>query len=108
MKKKQFSQAQEIIEDNPKLAQDLLGRETLARIAMLQGDLDLADSLYASLERESSEAKSYLARRAFAEKNWKRARVLTQELLKQHPSNKLLIDNLKKIHEEEKKQKGIK
>lgn len=102
IEKGEFKNAKETVEAQPKLAQDILGKETLARIAMLEGNSQLADQLYTEIEPKSSEAKSYLARKAFAEKNWKRAKELTQQLLIEFPNNPLLVENMKKILEEEK------
>ena len=104
IEKKQYAEAKNAINAQPRLDKDILGQETLARIALLEGNVDLANKLYKSIEGKSSEAKSYLARKAFAEKDWKKAKELTQELLIQYPENPLLIDNMKKILEEENKQ----
>jgi len=101
-----LEKAKELIEAQPKLKSDVVGKETLARIALLQGNLGIADKLYASLEKDSSEAKSYLARKAFAEKNWRRAKQLTEDLLKEHPNNQLLLENLKKIIQKQKQATG--
>lgn len=104
----QYKEAKAVIQAQPKLAKDLLGQETLARIALLEGDSDLADRLYESIEKASAEAKSYLARKAFADKDWNRAQGLTEQLLKQYPNNPLLIENLNKIVEEQNKVKNAK
>lgn len=102
IEKKEYDKAKTTIEEQPRLAQDVLGKETLARIALLEGKEDLADQLYSKIEDKSAEAKSYLARRAFQEKNWKKARELTETLLKEFPNNPLLHENLKKITEQQK------
>ena len=92
-----YSKAKAMINNNSELANAILGREALARIALLEGDDDLADHLYESLVHDSAEAQSFLARKAFAESNWKRARELTIELLKIYPNNAMLRTNLSKI-----------
>ena len=97
----EFERAKEMIENHPHLSTSVLGQETLARIALSQGDESLANKIYTTLEYQSSEAMSYLARRAFIEKNWKRARELTEKLLRKHPSNLLLRKNLKLIIEQQ-------
>lgn len=102
IEKGQYEDAKNAVLAQPKLTQDVLGKETLARVAMLEGHHDMADKLYSEIESTSSEAKSYLARKSFAEKNWKRAKELTEELLIEFPNNSLLIENMKKILEEEK------
>lgn len=96
----QFDQAREMIASNTRLSQDLLGKEAFARAALLEGKTEEADKLYSALENQSWEAKSYLARRAYAEGNWQRARELTETLLKEFPNNNLLRENYKKIVEQ--------
>jgi len=98
---KKYEDAKETISSNKELSESLIGKETLARIALLEGDTELASNLYRSIEKESSEAKSYLARKAFAERDWNKAKELTQQLLIEYPNNTLLQDNLKKIIQEQ-------
>jgi hypothetical protein len=102
IEQKKYEEAKEAIDAQPRLAQAILGQETLARIALLRGDEETADKIYNSISSKSAEAKSYLARKAFAEKNWKTAHELTEELLGEYPNNELLLENMKKILEEEK------
>lgn len=104
MEKGNYEQARIAIYSHPHLAYDQLGQETLARIAHQDGDTDLAVRLYAAIEKDSPEARSYLARKAFNDKDWKRARELTEQLIKDYPDNALLKENLEKIKEEEKKE----
>lgn len=101
IERSQYQKAKEMINSQPRLVHDTLGKETLARIAMLEGDTLQADKLYGEIVDKSSEAKSYLARKAFQEKDWKKARELTEDLLRQYPDNGLLRENLKKIIEEQ-------
>lgn len=100
--KQDFAKAKEIIESRPKLAEDPLGKEALARIALLQGNTELADQLYTQLQDQSPEAMSYLARKAYADKDWKRAQTLTEQLLLMFPDSPILRDNLSRIVEEQK------
>lgn len=79
----------------------VLTQELEARIALNQGNTERADILYRTLEANSSEAKSYLARKAFQEKNWEKAKELTAQLIAIYPDNKMLKDNLKKIETEQ-------
>ncbi len=94
----QYAEAKEIIATQPALAADVIGKETIARIALLEGNTNLADKIYESIEKTSTEAKSYLAHKAFANGSYERARELTENLLRQYPTNQLLKDNLKKIN----------
>lgn len=97
--------AKKAILAQPGLAKDVAAREMLARIAIQENDVKKALILYLELENESSEAKSFLARKAFADGNWTRARQLTEALLKEHPENPVLTENLQKIIAEEKQAK---
>lgn len=92
-----YNAAKQSIHAQPLLSEVLLGKETLARIALLEGDTELAGQIYLDIESHSSEAKSFLASQAFNQKNWKRAQVLTQQLLNIYPDNFLLQENLLKI-----------
>ncbi len=99
LSEEKFSEAKKIIADHPLLRSGLLGSELMARIALAEGELVKANLLYTSIEENSSEAKSFLARRAYADKKWDRARDLTIELLKSHPGSEILRQNLQKIIE---------
>lgn len=96
-------EAKEAIMMHTDLANNIKAREILARSYIQDKEPETANRLYLSIEKYSSEAKSYLVRRAFTEKNWSRARQLTEELLKTHPDNNILKDNLKKIIAEQNK-----
>lgn len=71
--------------------------EQHARQAHYSGDIKLAQRLYQTILDHSTEAKSYLARQAFVDQEWLIARELTLQLLKEHPDNRQLWDNLSKI-----------
>ena len=92
--------AQEIIHSQPLLEKDVTGKETLARIALLENKLDVANKLYESIVNTSPEAKSYLARKAYLDKDMNKAKQLTEELLREYPTNPMLQENYKKIIEE--------
>lgn len=97
-----YAKAKELVTNNETFSNSALGVESLARIALIEGDLVEADRLYKNIEDQSSEAKSYLARQAFQEKNWERAKALTIELLKEYPNSIILRQNLLKIMEAQK------
>lgn len=104
VEKKDYAKAKAAIENKPKLAEQVVGKEALARIALLEGNQDLADRIYSQLDEQSPEAMSYLARKAYADKNWKRAQELTEHLLLKFPDSPVLRDNLNRIIEEQKAQ----
>lgn len=99
-----FNAAKDVILSQPNLANELSSKEILARIALQTGDVITANKLYLTLEKQSSEAKSFLARKAFSDKDWKRAKALTEDLIKLHPENNILKENLHKIILEEQKE----
>lgn len=82
---------------SPKIS--LMEQELAARIALEEGDENAAQVIYELLADKSAEAKSYLARKAFKEKDWVRAEQLTEELLKIYPDSNQLQDNLKKLRQ---------
>jgi hypothetical protein len=102
IERKDYDNSRLVIYTQPRLVQDLLGQETLARIAHLEGNGELADKLYTAIEKKSPEARSYLAKKAFAEKNWNKAKELTEQLMKDYPENLMLKDNFQKILIEQK------
>jgi hypothetical protein len=103
LNQKRYPEARHVIQKQPLLLQSVKGKELLARIALLEGNKEEATQLYTSIERNSNEAKSYLARKAFAEKNWQKAQQLTEDLLQMYPTNQLLRDNLTKVIAEQQK-----
>lgn len=106
IEKQNYEDARNTIYSQSRLVNDILGQEAMARIAHLEGDKPLADKLYLTIESKSVEARSYLARKAFEEKDWKRARELTEQLVQDHPGNAMLKKNLIKILEEERKEEA--
>jgi hypothetical protein len=74
-------------------------QEMTARIALQEGNPKLAEKIYEMIADKSFEAKSYLARKAFKEKDFSKAQLLTEELLNKYPDNQLLLENLKKIQQ---------
>ena len=81
----------------PRLANAITGREIVARATALSGDQAKAFQLYAAMEKESAEAKVFLARRAFAAKQWDEARRLTRALMAQYPDQLSFREDLLKI-----------
>jgi len=99
----ELDEAKRIVLVCPRLRDSVTGREVLARIAFSEGRIHEADMMYSGLEKESSEAKAYLARRAFEEQDWTTARRLTEELLQLFPDKLQLRANLEAIEREESK-----
>jgi len=97
MQNNQYRKASESIESHPQLSQTLQAQEALGRIAVMEGNLETAAQIYERIVNQSTEAKSFLARRAYQQKNWSQARQLTEDLLSEFPGNTQLQENLKKI-----------
>lgn len=96
-----LDEARRWITQHPGLAADVTGKELIARITMLQGQEAQAAALYRAIANESIEAKTYLARKAFANKQWAEARRYTQELIKLLPDELKLRENLLAIEQAE-------
>ncbi len=96
-----LGESRRIVQGHKSLAGSETGREILAKIALNEGNVGEADRLYGTLAKESLEAKSYLARRAFERKDWKSARKYTDELQTYFPDMMELRSNVQKIAREE-------
>lgn len=99
----QSQKAKEVIYNQPLLINDVKGKETLARVVIMEGNKPLAEEIYEKISEVSEEAKSYLARQAFLQADWEKAKRLTRQLIKLHPNNPQLQKNLDRIIEEQNK-----
>ena len=91
--------AHELLKRQPRFASNIFGQEAIARMAIVSGDDARAAEIYASIEAESTEARMFLARRAFNAGQWGEARRLTDSLLQQHPDSNVLRDFSRAIEE---------
>lgn len=87
----------EIIFDHPQLKNSTLGIDSLARLAIAEGQTSKAKQLFRSIENHSTEAQSFLSNIAFSEKKFEKAKELTLKLLEKHPNSVTLQNNLIKI-----------
>lgn len=101
LEKGDYARARNEIQLNAGLDQSLKGKELLAKAALLEGKIDLADQMYADIAGESMEAKSYLARRYFENGNIALSKKLTLELLENSPGSDVLRKNLQMIERKE-------
>lgn len=92
-----FETAKDIIEGHPRLRRALKAQELLARIYLNLGDYASVEDIYEHILDASKEAKSYMAQKAFQEKNYPLAYSLTQELLRLEENNVEIKENLRKI-----------
>ncbi|MFA5205086.1 MAG: tetratricopeptide repeat protein [Lentisphaeria bacterium] len=91
--------AAQVVQNQPRLAGNVLGKEILARLAWMRQDTATATRLYQAIEQESLEAKVYLARLAFSQKDYPRAETLTRALLRESPDTPQFHENLRLIHD---------
>lgn len=96
-----LDRARQVVGSQPRLGNSVAGKEVLARIAVIEGKTSEAERQYRAIQKDSIEARAYLARRAFANKDWAQARQLTQELMRLMPDQLQLRENLRAIDEAE-------
>ena len=101
VERRQMAEARRAVGAQPRLANSVSGKEVLARIAVIEGKTSEAERQYRAIQKDSIEARAYLARRAFANKDWAQARQLTQELMRLMPDQLQLRENLRAIDEAE-------
>jgi tetratricopeptide (TPR) repeat protein len=94
----------EKLKNNKQLEKSTLGKEMQARVCLAEGNPEAAMRIYSAIENESAEAKSFLAQKAFDEKNFARAKKLTEDLLKKFPNNPTIQLNYLRLLDAEKNQ----
>ncbi|MEX1012803.1 MAG: hypothetical protein WD595_03285 [Waddliaceae bacterium] len=97
MKENKHEKVKTVIEENPSFVSDPEAVALLARSALAEDNTDLAVSLYRMIQDRSSEAKSYLAKKAYLDKDFETAIALTEELIRENPENGVLKSNLNRI-----------
>lgn len=97
MERRDFAGVRTFVDGQAGLKSTVLGKELLARAALSEGKPSEAEALYRGIEQDSVEARAYLARKAYSEKNWKVARKYTQELLAIMPDQLELRSNMDAI-----------
>jgi|GEM_PF-1174178 len=102
MKEGVLEKGKELIAQNKELQSSVQGKELLAEMALMEKNEAKATQIYLSIESESIAAKSFLAQKAFHEKNFKRAKKLTDELLQAHPNNPAIQANWAYLQNQEK------
>lgn len=95
--KKDYTLARKYVTEQPLLAQSDLGREILARMALAENRTSEAEDIYRSILKTSIEAKTWFARKAFAEGKWKEARRIVNESLALIPDSPQLRESLAAI-----------
>ncbi|SRR5579862_123877 len=94
-------EAADFVRSNRRLSESVTGQEILARIAAAESNLEEADRRYASIAETSVEAQAYLARQAYAQKDWTAARRYTAKLVAAYPDELQLRANMAAIQKQE-------
>ncbi len=97
-----FGEAVRVVNEHGYLSSSVTGKEILAKSSLGQGNAEDAERIYSSIIHYSYEAKVFLARRAFARKDFASARKYTEELIVLFPDMMEFRENLKRIEWEEK------
>lgn len=97
LEQRRFDDARALVRNSPVLSKHVSGQELLARAALSQGDTNTAMTVYSAISKQSAEAQMFLARQAFAARDWDRAQSLTLSLLELMPDELALRSNLQKI-----------
>jgi hypothetical protein len=100
--KKDYESARKLILERKDLAQETVGQEILAKIALMEGDEKGATSIYEGIQEKSLSARAYLAKQAFQNQDFSKARLLTEKLVQEYPNvvqfrqNLMMIDQMEK------------
>lgn len=100
-----YQETESILSKSSPTAPSVIRNELLGKTYLKLGNSEKAIVAYSAIENDSIEAKSYLAKVAYTQKNWNRALELTETLLKTNPQSSLLQENKQKILNEIKKAK---
>jgi predicted Zn-dependent protease len=98
---KRFDEALASLDACRELRPSVPAAELRARIALLRGNTAAAEQQYRSLRERSLEAGAFMARQAYAARDWREARRLTTFWLDKFPDNLQLRRNLVAIAEQE-------
>lgn len=101
LKKGNHARLQTILSNQPLLQEKPAGQELLAKSAIMQGATNQAEVIYKKIVADSIEAKAYLASLAFQQKDYAKARELTELLILTLPDELSLRDNLEQIAQAE-------
>ncbi|WP_372364697.1 hypothetical protein [Candidatus Uabimicrobium sp. HlEnr_7] len=75
----------------------VLGQEIQARIFIFQGNKQKAEHIYVNIATKSVEAKVFLAKEAFARRDWEEAEKWTQILQQEFPEQTKFSENMNNI-----------
>lgn len=92
-----FFQARDVITNNSELQKSIAGKEMLARLELTHGDPYLAEKMYEAIGEESTEAKSFFAKKAFKIGDYNKAYKITKMLADQYPDREDLKHQLNQI-----------
>jgi hypothetical protein len=101
LEKKDYGTARQCVAEQPLLAQSDLGKEIQARTDLAENRNAEAEEIYRGIEQTSIEAKTWFARKAFAERKWAEARRIINESLNLIPDSPQLREALAAVDKAE-------
>lgn len=99
LERREYDLAKKVVDSKKSLRESTLGQETLARIFLLQNNKEQATKIYQKIAKESAEAKVFLAKEAFHNRNWQQAEKWTRMLQQEFPEQLKFSENMNKILE---------
>ncbi|MCB1111254.1 MAG: hypothetical protein H7A37_06595 [Chlamydiales bacterium] len=98
-----YEEAKRVVKENPMLIDDVLGKEAMAHLAILEGDTGSAEKIYEEIVDQSEAAQYYFLQKAITVKNWDEAERIANILIKQNPLNIRLQEMRIQIEKEKNK-----
>lgn len=92
-----IADVERVLASRPDFANSVVGKEIRARLYLRKGDELGAVMIYETIDKDSDDARIFLAHRAYATHDWSRAEELTRSLMKDHPEEPSFGANLEKI-----------
>lgn len=93
----QIASAEQTVLRNKQLLQSVAGKEIMAKTALAVKNVAQAEKIYSSIASDSIEAKVFLAKRAYDNKQYDRAEQITNQLIMAAPDEMQFRKNLEAI-----------
>lgn len=100
---RQITAAEQTVLRNQQLLQSVAGKEILAKTALARNQIAQAEKIYTSIASDSIEAKVFLAKLAYDNKQYDRAEQITNQLILTLPDELQFRKNMQAIQEARRK-----